>query len=127
MEQLRRAAGEPAELIPAQPTPAYTFEDTTLYETHRGSLRFFRRLFNPILKLFFICGLEGGAPRTSQETSEIGWFAEAESLPAGFCTEPGLGKTISILLLAEQTLGPGEYLVQNGTMCGTPGLSVPWM
>jgi regulator of replication initiation timing len=31
----------------------YAFEDTTLYESHRGALRFFRRLLAPILKLFF--------------------------------------------------------------------------
>jgi ADP-ribose pyrophosphatase YjhB (NUDIX family) len=42
-----------------------------------------------IVKLFFICGLEGGAPRTSQETSEIGWFAEAE-IPADL----SLGRTL---------------------------------
>src|SRR5262249_8555116 len=33
--------------------PNYKFEDTTLYETHRGFLAFMRRLLNPILKLFF--------------------------------------------------------------------------
>jgi hypothetical protein len=32
--------------------PNYGFEDTTLYETHRGIIRFFRKLLNPILKLF---------------------------------------------------------------------------
>jgi hypothetical protein len=31
--------------------PSFTFEDTTIYETHRGILRFIRRLLNPILKL----------------------------------------------------------------------------
>ena len=31
----------------------YEFEDTTLYETHRGVLRGIRKLLNPILKLFF--------------------------------------------------------------------------
>ena len=35
------------------PLPSFTFEDTTIYETHRGFLRFLRKLFNPILKLFF--------------------------------------------------------------------------
>src|SRR5919206_153888 len=35
------------------PVPSYTFEDTTMYETHRGVLRFIRTLLNPILKLFF--------------------------------------------------------------------------
>jgi ADP-ribose pyrophosphatase YjhB (NUDIX family) len=29
-----------------------------------------------IVRMFFICALEGGAPTTSLETSEIGWFHE---------------------------------------------------
>jgi hypothetical protein len=33
--------------------PNFAFEDTTLFETHRGFLRFLRRLLRPILKLFF--------------------------------------------------------------------------
>jgi hypothetical protein len=33
--------------------PNFTFEDTTLFDTHRGFLRFLRKLLNPILKLFF--------------------------------------------------------------------------
>ncbi len=33
--------------------PTLTFEDTTMFETHRGLLRMFRKLLNPILKLFF--------------------------------------------------------------------------
>ena len=32
--------------------PKYEFEDTTLYDTHRGALRFMRKLLHPILKLF---------------------------------------------------------------------------
>ena len=32
--------------------PKYEFEDTTLYETHRGALRFMRKLLHPLLKLF---------------------------------------------------------------------------
>ena len=32
--------------------PKYEFEDTTLYETHRGVLRAIRKLLHPILKLF---------------------------------------------------------------------------
>jgi ADP-ribose pyrophosphatase YjhB (NUDIX family) len=31
-----------------------------------------------VVRLFFICSLEGGSPRASLETSEIGWFAEDE-------------------------------------------------
>ncbi|MBS0638383.1 MAG: NUDIX hydrolase [Proteobacteria bacterium] len=31
-----------------------------------------------VYRFFFICDLIGGAPRTSLETSEIGWFAEHE-------------------------------------------------
>ena len=37
--------------VSAEP-PKYDFEDTTLYDTHRGALRTVRRLLNPILKLF---------------------------------------------------------------------------
>jgi hypothetical protein len=33
--------------------PNFKFEDTTLFETHRGFLAFMRRLLRPILKLFF--------------------------------------------------------------------------
>ncbi len=33
--------------------PNFEFEDTTLFETHRGLLRFMRKLLRPILKLFF--------------------------------------------------------------------------
>jgi len=33
--------------------PNFEFEDTTLFETHRGFLRFMRRLLRPVLKLFF--------------------------------------------------------------------------
>src|SRR5438046_2278440 len=33
--------------------PLYTFEDTTIYETHRGILEWMRKLLNPILKLLF--------------------------------------------------------------------------
>jgi hypothetical protein len=34
-----------------------------------------------VVRLFFICALEGGEPATSLETSGTGWFTEAE-LPA---------------------------------------------
>lgn len=52
LDQLRRGAAAPPE---KQSTAdgGYSFEDTTLYESHRGILRFIRRLFNPLLKLFF--------------------------------------------------------------------------
>src|SRR5438132_7464060 len=33
--------------------PLYTFEEETIYETHRAPLRWIRRLLNPILKLLF--------------------------------------------------------------------------
>ncbi|MBA3884801.1 MAG: hypothetical protein H0X67_03575 [Acidobacteria bacterium] len=33
--------------------PNFAFEDSTLFESHRGFIRFMRKLFNPILKLFF--------------------------------------------------------------------------
>jgi ADP-ribose pyrophosphatase YjhB (NUDIX family) len=31
-----------------------------------------------VVRLFFLCALEGGAPATSLETSEVGWFGEHE-------------------------------------------------
>ena len=34
-----------------------------------------------VVRMFFICALEGGAPATSLETSEIGWFAEGDIPP----------------------------------------------
>ena len=34
-----------------------------------------------VVRMFFICALEGGAPATSLETSEVGWFAE-NAIPA---------------------------------------------
>jgi hypothetical protein len=38
----------------AMPAPRnFAFEDETLYETHRGFIRWLRKLLNPILKLFF--------------------------------------------------------------------------
>lgn len=38
---------------PEPAAPNFEFEDTTLYDTHRGVIRGLRRLLNPILKLFF--------------------------------------------------------------------------
>ncbi len=31
-----------------------------------------------VVRMFFICALEGGEPTTSLETSEVGWFGESE-------------------------------------------------
>jgi hypothetical protein len=53
LDQLRRAAGTPPTAAAPSPQPPYTFEDTTLYDSHRGLMRFIRKLLNPILKLFF--------------------------------------------------------------------------
>jgi hypothetical protein len=40
--------------LPARaPRPKYSFEDETLFETHRAPLRWIRRLLRPVLKLFF--------------------------------------------------------------------------
>lgn len=53
LDQLRKAAGAPADIAPAEPADAFRFEDHTIYDTHNGLLRFLRRLFNPLLKLLF--------------------------------------------------------------------------
>src|SRR5260221_624077 len=49
LERFRTAmpAYEPAVM------PNYSFEEDTLFESHRGFIRFFRKLFRPLLKLFF--------------------------------------------------------------------------
>src|SRR5712692_520219 len=49
LEQFRKAkpAYEPPEL------PNFAFEDATLFESHRGPIRWMRKLLLPILKLFF--------------------------------------------------------------------------
>src|SRR5437762_2384310 len=47
VEQFKRTRGSSPE------PPNYGFEDTTLYETHRGFIRLMRRLFNPLLKMMF--------------------------------------------------------------------------
>jgi len=55
LDALRRTAGavgaRSADKVPNE--PAFTFEDTTIYDSHRGALRLMRRLLNPQLKLFF--------------------------------------------------------------------------
>lgn len=55
LDALRRGAGSTGQTAPAKASsePIYTFEDTTIYDSHRGLMRFVRRLLNPILKLFF--------------------------------------------------------------------------
>ncbi len=52
LEQIRRSTSTPLD-APSSPELSYTFDDSTIYESHRGLLRFFRRLLNPLLKLFF--------------------------------------------------------------------------
>ena len=47
VEQFRRKR------TPASAPANYAFEDSTIYETHRGPLRAIRRLLNPLLKLLF--------------------------------------------------------------------------
>lgn len=51
LEQFRRS--RPADDAALPPVATYEFEDSTLYDTHRGLLRTVRRLLNPLLKLFF--------------------------------------------------------------------------
>lgn len=48
LEQFRRSR-PPQDAV----EPAYTFEDHTIFDSHRGFLRFTRALLKPILKLFF--------------------------------------------------------------------------
>ena len=52
LEQIRRSTSTPLDTT-STPELTYSFEGTTIYDSSRGSLRFFRRLLNPLLKLFF--------------------------------------------------------------------------
>jgi ADP-ribose pyrophosphatase YjhB (NUDIX family) len=47
-----------------------------------------------VVRMFFVCALEGGAPTTSLETSEVEWFAEAE-VPADLSLRRTLPQHIS--------------------------------
>lgn len=52
LEQFRRS--RPAVAVdPSAFEPPYTFDDKTLFSSHRGLLRLIRRLLLPVLKLFF--------------------------------------------------------------------------
>src|SRR5262245_8686716 len=54
LDQLRKAAGVgDADPLPAKLEPPYTFEDTTLFESHNALTRMFRAMLRPLLKLFF--------------------------------------------------------------------------
>ena len=52
LEQFRKSRPPEDSTLPPIDAP-YEFEDSTLYDTHRGLLRTMRRLLNPLLKLFF--------------------------------------------------------------------------
>jgi len=52
LEQFRKSRPPEDSTLPPIDAP-YEFEDSTLYDTHRGLLRTIRRLLNPLLKLFF--------------------------------------------------------------------------
>ena len=49
LDQFRRLQKEQAPPAP----PNFAFEDQTIYDSHRGPLRWIRKLLQPILKLFF--------------------------------------------------------------------------
>jgi hypothetical protein len=53
LDQLRRAAGERQTRPDAAQPPGPVFEEASLYDSPRAVLRFFRKLLNPILRLFF--------------------------------------------------------------------------
>ncbi len=55
LEQFRksRPAAEPLLVDPPKIEPPYVFDDQTLFASHRGPMRFARKLLRPLLKLFF--------------------------------------------------------------------------
>jgi hypothetical protein len=88
LDQLKRNAAGGVPPLPQEPAPVFTFEETTLYESHRGILRFIRKLLNPILKLFFNpnplvralnaqsqINLEAAAREREQERKQAEWNA----------------------------------------------------
>jgi hypothetical protein len=77
LEQIRRSTSTPLD-APSTPDQTYTFEDTTLYETPRGFLRFMRRLLNPVLKLFFNPGPLITALNTQAKLNQAVTQREAE-------------------------------------------------
>jgi len=57
--------------------PSYEFEDSTMFESTRGPLRFIRRMLNPILKLFFNPNPLIGALHTQARLNAM--YAEREA------------------------------------------------
>ncbi len=55
LDQLRksRQAVEPADIQPPKIQPPYTFDDQTLFASHRGFMRLARKLLAPLLKMMF--------------------------------------------------------------------------
>ena len=53
LEQFRRSRPADHRASPRPIEPPYVFDDQTLFASHRGPLRFMRKLLMPILKLFF--------------------------------------------------------------------------
>jgi hypothetical protein len=77
LEQIRRSISTPLDTSSA-PEPTYTFEDTTIYDSHRGALRFIRRLLNPLLKLFFNPNPLISALNTQAKLNQAATLREAE-------------------------------------------------
>jgi hypothetical protein len=53
MDELRRAAGLPADTTPSDTESEDTIDESALYQSDSGFMRGIRRLLNPLLKLFF--------------------------------------------------------------------------
>jgi hypothetical protein len=77
LEQIRRSTSTPLDTAPP-PELTYSFEDTTIYDSHRGSLRFIRRLLNPLLKLFFNPNPLTAALNTQAKLNQAAALREAE-------------------------------------------------
>jgi hypothetical protein len=77
LEQIRRSTSTPLDTT-SPPEPTYSFEDTTIYDSHRGSLRFIRRLLNPLLKLFFNPNPLISALNTQAKLNQAAALREAE-------------------------------------------------
>lgn len=57
-----------------------------------------------VVRMFFICALEGGAAATSLETSEVGWFAEGD-VPADLSLRRTLPQHIERMFAHRRDMG----------------------
>ena len=76
---------------------------TTILKSHSQSVLDGSEAQPAAVFLMLSLGVPGGAAQAGLGTV---WAADCESLPAGFCGDPGAGLRIEAVLVTEQTVGP---------------------